>query len=97
MIRAGAAAGAVGITGEALALLTGAYQSVDDSWGVIGEAARELLAVHLRSCQGRLLAHERCGGLGSDATATSTSRQGLMRRVTGSYATPAIILRNLCL
>jgi uncharacterized Zn finger protein len=51
LIRAGGGAEAIGIAREALALLTEAYQSVDDSSGFIGEAAHELLAVHLRACQ----------------------------------------------
>jgi uncharacterized Zn finger protein len=48
---AGGAAGAIEIAREALDLLTDAYESVDDPWGKVAEAAYELLAVHLRACQ----------------------------------------------
>jgi uncharacterized Zn finger protein len=48
---AGGAAEAIGIAREAVALLTEAFEYVDDSSGVVGEAAYELLAVHLRACQ----------------------------------------------
>jgi hypothetical protein len=51
LIDTGAAGQAVGIAREAIALLTGAMESVDDSSGNIGDSARELLAVHLRACQ----------------------------------------------
>jgi uncharacterized Zn finger protein len=50
-IDAGGAADAIGIAQEAIGLLTEAYEFVDDSSGAIGEAARELLAVHLHACQ----------------------------------------------
>jgi uncharacterized Zn finger protein len=51
LTEAGGAADAIGIAREAVALLTEAFESVDDSSGVIGEAALELLAVHLRACE----------------------------------------------
>ena len=48
---AGGAADAIGIAREAVALLTEAFEYVDDSSGVVGEAAHELLAVHLHACE----------------------------------------------
>jgi uncharacterized Zn finger protein len=51
LTEAGGAADAIGIARAAVALLTDAFESVDDSSGVIGEAAHELLAVHLRACE----------------------------------------------
>jgi hypothetical protein len=51
LIDAGGAAQATGIAREAIALLTGAYESADDSSGMIGDSARQLLAVHLRACR----------------------------------------------
>jgi uncharacterized Zn finger protein len=51
LIDASGAAQAIGIAREAIALLTGAFESADDSSGMIGDSARQLLAVHLRACQ----------------------------------------------
>jgi hypothetical protein len=51
LTEAGGAADAIGIAREAVALLTEAFEYVDDSSGVVGEAAHELLAVHLRACE----------------------------------------------
>jgi uncharacterized Zn finger protein len=51
LIDAGGAAEAIGIAREAVALLTGVFEYVDDSSGVVGEAASEMLAAHLRACQ----------------------------------------------
>lgn len=51
LIGAGGAADAIGIAREAIALLTEALQSVDDSAGAAGDAACELLDVHLRACE----------------------------------------------
>ena len=51
LIDAGAAVEAIGIAREAIALLAGAYESVDDSSGSVGDAAGELLDVHLHACQ----------------------------------------------
>jgi uncharacterized Zn finger protein len=51
LTSAGGAAEAIEIAREALDLLTEAYQAIDDSSGVIDEAAHELLAAHLRACR----------------------------------------------
>lgn len=51
LIGAEAADDAIGLAREALALLAQAYESVDDSSGSVGDAAHELLDVHLRACQ----------------------------------------------
>jgi uncharacterized Zn finger protein len=51
LIEAGAAADAIGIAREAIDLVIDAFEYADDSSGVIGEAAYELLAVHLRACE----------------------------------------------
>lgn len=51
LIDAGSAAEAIGIAREAIALLTGAFETVDDSSGRVGDAAYQLLDVHLRACQ----------------------------------------------
>jgi uncharacterized Zn finger protein len=51
LIRAGGAANAIGIAREAIVLFTEACQLVDDVSGSAGDAANELLAVHLRACQ----------------------------------------------
>jgi uncharacterized Zn finger protein len=51
LTEAGGAADAIGIAREAVALLTEAFEHVDDSPGVVGDAAHELLAVHLRACE----------------------------------------------
>jgi uncharacterized Zn finger protein len=51
LTEAGGAADAIGIAREAVALLAEAFDCVDDSSGVVGEAAHELLAVHLRACE----------------------------------------------
>lgn len=51
LIGSGGAADAIGITREAITLLTDALGHVDDSSGLVGEAARELLDVHLRACE----------------------------------------------
>jgi uncharacterized Zn finger protein len=51
LIEAGGAADAIGITREAVALLTEAFGNVDDSSGSIGDAAYELMDVHLRACE----------------------------------------------
>jgi uncharacterized Zn finger protein len=51
LIEAGGAADAIGIAEEAIDLLLDAFEYVDDSSGVIGDAAYELLAVHLRACE----------------------------------------------
>jgi uncharacterized Zn finger protein len=50
-IDSGGAADAIGIAREAIGLLAQAYEFVDDSSGVVGDAARELLRVHLHACQ----------------------------------------------
>jgi hypothetical protein len=51
LIEAGGAAQAIGIAREAIALLTGAFESADDSSGMIGDSAYHMLEVHLRACQ----------------------------------------------
>jgi uncharacterized Zn finger protein len=51
LIEAGDATDAIEIAGEAIDLVTDAFEYVDDSSGVIADAAYELLAVHLRACQ----------------------------------------------
>jgi uncharacterized Zn finger protein len=51
LIEAGAAADAIGIAREAIDLIIDAFEYADDSSGFIGEAAYELLAVHLRACE----------------------------------------------
>ena len=51
LTEAGGAADAIGIAREAVALLTEASEHVDDSSGVVGDAAHDLLAVHLRACE----------------------------------------------
>jgi uncharacterized Zn finger protein len=51
LIEAGDAVDAIGIAREAIDLVTDAFEYVDDSSGVIGDAAYELLAVHLRACR----------------------------------------------
>jgi uncharacterized Zn finger protein len=51
LTAAGGAAEAIGIAREALGLLAGVYESVDDSSGHVGLAAEELLDAHLRACQ----------------------------------------------
>jgi uncharacterized Zn finger protein len=51
LTEAGGAADAIGIAREAVALLTEAFEHVDDSSGVVGDATHELLAVHLRACE----------------------------------------------
>jgi len=51
LIEAGDAADAIGIAREAIGLVCDAFEYVDDSSGVIGEAACELLAAHLRACE----------------------------------------------
>jgi uncharacterized Zn finger protein len=50
LIQAGGAADAIGIAREAIGLFTEACQYVDDVSGSAGDAANELLAVHLRAC-----------------------------------------------
>ena len=50
LIQAGGAADAIGIAREAMGLFTEACQFVDDVSGSAGDAANELLAVHLRAC-----------------------------------------------
>jgi uncharacterized Zn finger protein len=47
----GGAADAIGIVREAIDLVTDAFAHVDDSSGAVGEAAYELLDVHLRACE----------------------------------------------
>ncbi|HEY3867622.1 MAG TPA: SWIM zinc finger family protein [Actinocrinis sp.] len=54
LIDSGGGADAIGIIREAIALLTDALGHVDDSSGSVGEAAYELLDVHLRACQAAL-------------------------------------------
>ena len=51
LIEAGAAADAIGIAREAIDLVIDAFEYADDSSGFIGDAAYELLAVHLRACE----------------------------------------------
>jgi uncharacterized Zn finger protein len=51
LIDADGAAEAIGIAREAIALLAGAFETVDDSSGRIGDSACQLLDVHLRACQ----------------------------------------------
>ena len=51
LIQAGGAADAIAIAREAIGLLTGSYEFVDDSSGSVADAAYELLAVHLRACE----------------------------------------------
>lgn len=51
LIDSGGAADAIGIAREAIALLTDALGHVDDSSGFAGEAAYELVDVHLRACE----------------------------------------------
>src|SRR5579872_434986 len=51
LIEAGAAGDAIGIAREAIDLVIDAFEYADDSSGFIGEAAYELLAVHLRACE----------------------------------------------
>jgi uncharacterized Zn finger protein len=51
LIQAGGAAEAIGIARDAIELVTDAFEVADDSSGFIGNAACELLAVHLRACE----------------------------------------------
>ncbi len=51
LIDAGGAGDAIGIAREAVDLLAEALQFVDDSSGAVGDAAFELLEVHLRACE----------------------------------------------
>ncbi|HTZ29051.1 MAG TPA: SWIM zinc finger family protein [Streptosporangiaceae bacterium] len=51
LIDAGGAADAIGIAREAIGLATDAFAHVDDSSGFVGQAAYELLDVHLRACE----------------------------------------------
>lgn len=51
LVDAGGTAQAIAIAREAIALVAAAFESVDDSSGVIGESAHRLLAAHLRACQ----------------------------------------------
>ena len=51
LIDAGGAADAIGITREAIEEFTEALQYVDESSGWLGDAANQLLDVHLRACQ----------------------------------------------
>ncbi|MBV9382093.1 MAG: SWIM zinc finger family protein [Streptosporangiaceae bacterium] len=51
LTSAGGAEDAIGIAREALALLTVAYESVDDSSGAVTDAAYALLAAHLNACE----------------------------------------------
>jgi hypothetical protein len=51
LIQAGGAIDAIAIAREAIGLLTGPYDFVDDSSGSVAGAAYELLAVHLRACE----------------------------------------------
>ncbi len=51
LIRAGGATDAIEIAREAIGLFTEACQFVDDVSGAAGDAAYELLGVHLRACQ----------------------------------------------
>jgi uncharacterized Zn finger protein len=51
LIKAGAAGDAIGIAREAIDLVIDAFEYADDSSGFIGDAAYELLAVHLRACE----------------------------------------------
>jgi uncharacterized Zn finger protein len=50
-VEAGGAADAILIAQEAIDVLSDAFQSVDDSSGLIADAANELLAAHLRACK----------------------------------------------
>ena len=50
LIQAGGAADAIGIAREAISLLAQAYEFIDDSSGLVADAADELLAVHLDAC-----------------------------------------------
>jgi uncharacterized Zn finger protein len=51
LIDSGGAADAIGIAREAVALLTDAFEQVDDSSGFVGQAAFEVLETHLRACR----------------------------------------------
>ena len=51
LIDAGGAADAIGIVRDAIDLLTEALQYVDESSGWLGDAADELLEVHLHACE----------------------------------------------
>jgi uncharacterized Zn finger protein len=51
LIDAGAPAEAMEIAREAIALITRAFEVADDSSGMIGDSALQLLDVHLRACQ----------------------------------------------
>jgi uncharacterized Zn finger protein len=51
LIDSGGAADAIGIAREAIGLVTDAFAQVDDSSGLVGQAAYELLDVHLRACE----------------------------------------------
>jgi uncharacterized Zn finger protein len=51
LIDSGGAADAIGIAREAVALLTDAFDHVDDSSGLVGQAAFEVLETHLRACE----------------------------------------------
>jgi uncharacterized Zn finger protein len=52
LIEAGGAQDAIEIAREAIGLFTEALQYVDESSGWLGDAAGELLDVHLRACEG---------------------------------------------
>jgi uncharacterized Zn finger protein len=51
LIDSGGAEDAIGIAREAIDLVTDAFAHVDDSYGLVGQAAYELLEVHLRACE----------------------------------------------
>lgn len=51
LVDSGGAAEAIGIAREAIDLVTDAFAHVDDSSGLVGGAAYELLDVHLRACE----------------------------------------------
>jgi uncharacterized Zn finger protein len=51
LIDHGGAADAIGIAREAVALLTDAFDHVDDSSGLVGQSAFAVLETHLRACE----------------------------------------------
>jgi tetratricopeptide (TPR) repeat protein len=51
LIKAGKASEAVDIAYDAIVWLTDSLEFIDESWGSVDDAVRELFAVHLRACQ----------------------------------------------
>jgi uncharacterized Zn finger protein len=75
LIDAGGAAGAIGITREAIGLFAEALQYVDQSSGGLGDAGYGLLDVHLRACQAARTAPESLGDYLADLLLSDSELQ----------------------